>query len=343
MVHTESSKWDGTLAQIHHLRGNLYFPLGNIDGCLEQHELALEFARAAQSLEYEAHALSGLGDAYYLRGRMKTAYNHFQRCIDLCRQHGLGRIEIAIRYMLAWTQLYQNEVAKALAEALESCTAAARAGYRRAEVVARLTAGRVLYEMGDLATSRLHLEMGLGVADEIGSKRFKAFLAIYLGRIVHAEDGNGAEAVRMLKEALQISRETGITFVGPWVLSTLAIVSDKSDERQRALDEGESILRQGCVRHNYFAFYRDAIEVALAAEDWAAAERYGGSLAEYNSAEPLPWCDFFIRRGRALAEHGRGLRNDATLDELCRLKDEAERIGLGLAIPSLDSAIKAQQ
>ena len=32
-------------SRIHHLRGNVYFPLGNIDGCLAEHEQALKFAR----------------------------------------------------------------------------------------------------------------------------------------------------------------------------------------------------------------------------------------------------------------------------------------------------------
>jgi hypothetical protein len=26
------------LARIHHLRGNIFFPLGNIEGCREEHE-----------------------------------------------------------------------------------------------------------------------------------------------------------------------------------------------------------------------------------------------------------------------------------------------------------------
>lgn len=326
-------------SQIHHLRGNLYFPLGNIDGCLQEHERALELARTAQSSEPEAQALSGLGDAYYLRGRMKTSYDHFRLCVDLCRQHGYARIEIGNRYMLAWTQLYRNQVAEALEEALASCEAAARVGYRRAEVVARLTAGRVLYERGDLPGSRVQLERGMAVAKEIGARRFDPFFMIYLGRIVRAEDGNGAAAGRLMRQALEIARETGITFVGPWVLGTLARVSDRPEERQSALDEGEEILKQDCVGHNYIAFYRDAIEVSLTAADWAGTERYAAALAAYNAAEPLPWSDFFIARGQALAAHGRGLRDQATMHELGRLKDEATRIGLGPAIPALEAAL----
>jgi hypothetical protein len=51
------------LARLHHLRGNLHFMLGNLAGCREQHERALEHAGRAGSPELEARALSGLGDA----------------------------------------------------------------------------------------------------------------------------------------------------------------------------------------------------------------------------------------------------------------------------------------
>ena len=50
------------LSQVHYYRGNLYFPLGNIEGCLEQHRLALDYAERAQSPECQVRALSGLGD-----------------------------------------------------------------------------------------------------------------------------------------------------------------------------------------------------------------------------------------------------------------------------------------
>ena len=329
------------LAQLHHLRGNLYFPLGNLDGCLEQHQLALDYARQIGSTENEARALGGLGDAYYSRGQMKTAFDHFRQCVELCRQHGYGSIEVSNRYMVAWTQLYQNEVGSALDEALAACEAAARVSHHRAEIVARLMAGRVLYEKGDITEAREQLENGLRLVDEIGATRFEAFLLIYLSRIVAAEDGNRAEALNMINRALEVSRKTGVTFLGPWVLSTLALLSNDPEERRNALSEGEKILDEGCVGHNYIAFYRDAMEVALAEMDWDALDRYAASLEEYTRSEPLPWADLFVARGRALASYGRGKRDDTTMKELTRLRDEADRVGLKNAMTAMDKALEA--
>jgi hypothetical protein len=62
------------------------------------------------------------------------------------------------------------------------------------------------------------------------------------------------------------------------------------------------------------------------------------ALEDYTRAEPLPWCDFFIARGRVLAAFGQGQRDGEVLAELRRLRAEAERIGLTTALPALRTA-----
>jgi hypothetical protein len=55
----------------------------------------------------------------------------------------------------------------------------------------------------------------------------------------------------------------------------------------------------------------------------------------------LPRTDFFIARGHALASHGRGRRDDATVKELRNFRDKAVSIGLNSALPALDQALPA--
>ena len=71
------------LARLHHLRGNIFFPMGNIEGCRQEHERGLAQARLSGSVEAEARALGGLADAAYAQGRMRTAFEHFSRCVAL--------------------------------------------------------------------------------------------------------------------------------------------------------------------------------------------------------------------------------------------------------------------
>jgi tetratricopeptide (TPR) repeat protein len=123
-------------SQIHHCRGNLFFPLGNIEGCLQQHQLALQFARQASSGENEVRALGGLGDAHYANGQMAKALDHFLQCVKQSDESGFERIAVNNRYMVAWTQLYMKQVETSLEGARRAVESAARAGQPRAEMVA---------------------------------------------------------------------------------------------------------------------------------------------------------------------------------------------------------------
>ena len=172
----------------------------------------------------------------------------------------------------------------------------------------------------------------------LGARRFEPGCLLNLARILANEDQR-AEAVRNAEEAVAISRDTGFKFRGATALGVLAGVTDDPAIRRQALKEGERVLREGSVSHNYFWFYRDAMEICLKLGDWDGAERYAEALADYTRPEPLPWSDFHIARARALSAHGRGKRDEATMDELQLLCDQAKRAGLRLAVPDLESAI----
>ncbi len=331
---------DFELSRIHHLRGNLYFPLGNMEGCLDQHRRALAYAQEAGSPESEAHALGGLADAEYARGRMRTANGHFRQCIALCREHGFGRIEVANLSMLGLTRYYLGEIQGALEDSLAAVEAAARVNHHRAELISQLCVHYPALEFGDLPLIEETLERSEVLVRRLGARRFEPDCLNFLARC-RVVQGRRAEALDLLREAVTISRETGVTYCGPNLLGMLALTTEDPDERKRAIEEGETILRSGAVAHNYFWFYRDVMEAALNLGNWNAAETYAQALEDFTRAEPLPWTDFFIARGRALAAFGRGRRDAATMDELRRLRDEAERIGLTTALPALEKALKA--
>jgi tetratricopeptide (TPR) repeat protein len=330
---------DEELSDVHYYRGNLYFPLGNIDGCLAEHQSALEAAERAASPEREVRALSGLGDAYYSQGRMITSLNYFRRCIELSRKHGFGRIAVGNQYMVAWNRIYLTEVAGAREDAIAAIEAAQRVGHQRAEMVALLTAGRVLVELGELADAEAHIERGMDLAELLGANRFKPFLMIHLARSRFIQQGPQRDITDLVRRALAISRETGIGFLGPWVLGTLGLVADDAGASRAALAEGEELLAGDCVGHNYYAFYPDAMEAAIRCRDWDALERNAAALEAYSRPEPLPWSDFFAARGRALAAFAQGKRDQPTLAELERLRDQASQASLTVAAKALEASL----
>ena len=99
------------------------------------------------------------------------------------------------------------------------------------------------------------------------------------------------------------------------------------------------MLKAGVVSHNYFHFYRDSIEACLINREWDEAERYITALEDFARPEPLPLCDFFIARGRALKALGKDGQDEITTQELRRLRDEAIEIGFKLYLPALESAL----
>ena len=193
-----------------------------------------------------------------------------------------------------------------------------------------------LVELGELERARAHSGKAQAFVRRLGAWRFEAENLTWLAQIVHTE-GRGPEALELLEQALEIGRDTGITFTGPRILSLIALVTEVPERRRSALEEGEAILRSGAVSHSHFWFNRDAIEVSLNIGDWESVERYAVALEDFARPEPLPWCDFFIARGRALAAWGRGRRDAEALAELRRLREEAERTGFMTAIPALEA------
>lgn len=325
-------------ARIHYLRGNAYFPLGNIDGCLEQHEMALKFARDAGSTESVALALGGLGDAYYLRGHMRTARDRFQACVDVCREHGFGRIEVANRYMVGWSRIYLMEFEEAIADGLESAAMAAEVKHHRAEHLGLMLAGRVEIELDRLSEAEAHLGRGLEVAQAMGMRNFEAE-SLALLAMVREIEGRNAEARDFAQRGLAIVREVGMTFIGPTVLAIWGQASGDPGTARAALAEAEELLQSGCVAHNHFWVAQTAIDYALSVGDWDGAEHHAARLEAYTREQPLPWSDFMIGRGRALAARGRGSRTPELGAELRHLTDVAGRKGLRVAAKALEQAL----
>ena len=327
------------LAQIHTMRGNICFPLGRLDDCLEQHRLAQRLARDAGAPDLEAQALGGLADANFVRGRMLTAYDYFRRCVDLAHERGLGAIEIANWSMVGCARRYTNQLREAWDDSLAAIDAAKRAGNQRAEIIALQNAW-LLRDMARLEEARPYFEQALALARSLGAHMFEPINLTELAFIASLQ-GDAGMASSLIEQAWSISQENRPAFIGPWVLGVRARITDNPEIREDSFREGERLLAEDCVGHNYYWFYTDATEAALLTGDWDRAERYAAALEEYTREEPTPWSDLHIARARALAAYGRGRRDQSLLAEIDQLAGECRRVGLGLALPALEQAAGA--
>jgi len=336
--HAERHDLVPELARIHHLRGNILFPLGRIDDCRAEHEVGLRYAQRSGSPEAEARALGGLADAAYAQGRMRTAFAHFSRCVELSREHGFGRIEVANQSMVGFSRLYLNELRQARDEGSATVRAAALVSQPRAEMLGETIGVLTCLELGLHDEMQVHLEREMGLIRQLGARRFEAQNLEMRARYL-LDTGRRTEAADLLGDALAICHEVGMQFCGPGVHSALARAVEANDECGRLLTHGEELLGRGAVGHNHLWFYRDAIEAMLLAGDAGGALRYADMLEEYTRAEPLPWSQLFAARGRALARTLQGHTNSVTRGELARVRDELTHTGFQAFLPQLDGAL----
>ncbi len=319
------------LPHLHHLRGNLCFSLGRADDCRREHLLSLKLAEQAGSAEDEARALGGLGDAEYVRGRMRTAHDHYTRCIALSREHGFGRIEVAHLGQRGYTRLYSGDWRGARTEGLAALDVAIQVGDRRVEMNARGAVCHAAFDLGEYELLEAQAEHQLDLARTLGARAWEPH-ALSWKAILLESKGREGEARELLLQAAEIGREAGRAFNAGRTFGALAwLMAEDAAAREAALREGEAALREGSISHNFFWFYRFAMDALIRAKDWDRVEGYASALEDYTRPEPLEWTDFFIARGRALAAHGRGKHDEVTMEEIERLHAQAERTGVKIS------------
>ena len=328
------------LARLHHLRGNLLFPLGRHAECLREHGLAREHARQSGSLEAEAAALGGLGDGYYLQGRMHSAHQQFRECVALARAQGFGRLEVANLSMVGWSGLYLARIADAAAVGHEAISLARQASQPRAELMAR---GLVAWIDGVIRDrrdeARAQTQAALQLIRSLGARRFEAQM-LAVNALLALRQGQREEAVEFAEESLAICRTHGMGHIGPWAYGVRALIETEPTARLRFLDEGERQLTLGCVSHNHVQLRELAIDALLEIGDWNGVDANCDRIRVYTADEPLPVSNFSIARGTALARFGRGERGDALRAQLGALHEEGTRAELNSYLPALAGALE---
>jgi tetratricopeptide (TPR) repeat protein len=331
-----------TRARISTLRGNLCFPLGRFDACLEAHQQAYRYAHEANSHLELARALGGLGDAHYQRGHMLTARNHFAQCVTKAREHGMISVLLANLPMLGITHVYCGDHAAGRVSLHEALEIARRIGDLRSELISSvcLTAGLVL--QGRVEERRSIARKALHLAQQLGARRFYAeCLGIVASTMLAPEER--PEGLQLAEEGLQLSREIGLSYCGASLLGILARLTSDPGRRAEALAEGEMLLAGGCVSHSYLEFYHQAIEVSIEQSSWAAARRYANELAAYTAEEPLAPTTLQCDRARLLADVGENVTTPQTRNALEEVRERCQQMGAVSLMPAVESAMAMLQ
>ncbi len=294
-------------AQVHYYCGSIRFAQGDTEQCLAEHEAALTAAERAESPEWRARALSGIGDAQYSFCRMVTALRAFEDCVAICDAHGFGRVALPNRIMVGHCLIYLQRTDEALAIICDAGRLAARVENPQDEMFAAQSLGIALVQGGRAAEALEHLDGALAQARALGARRYESNILAHKAESL-LRYGDRVEAMRSAQTAVSISREVGMGFTGPYALAVLGWAADQPDVRAAALSEGEAALRMGSVGHNRVWYERVASEVYMEDRNWPAAASCSHRLRVATAAESLPLVEFLTARIDFLCSIGRGER-----------------------------------
>ncbi len=325
------------LSQIHHLRGNLYYTTGNIEGCHEEHDLALKYARKVDSVEDEARALGGLADAECAQGRMQRAYDAFHSCVVRCREIGLGKVEVANQAQMANCFVFLGRPEEVLTSCRAAVAAASKAGHLRAEVTALSGICEVAADLGDSDLLRTTSKKGIALADQLQSQAWGAFYLSF-SALAQFFNGESSRAQALAQEAADRG-DSSRAFIGGWTLGVLALVADSPAIRLRALKEGDALCDSGMNGEAVLHFLHYAIMTCSQRGMWEQLGHYVQMLEDFTKDDPLPWADFYVAYGRALAKAAQSDQSDAVAKELSEILEKATCMGYTGPINEIRAAL----
>ena len=220
LAKAEAADLPALASRCHYLRGNLLFPLGRVEECMQEHRAALSLAERAQSPALVARALGGLADGSAPRDRCAPPSRHSnaasrrraaRRRVGGNRQPPDGGI--AECYLMRLHEVREMaEVARVMAR---------QAHNPRAELIALHGLMVAAMESGRPQDGLPHVDRARAIVAELGAWRFEAENVIF-GAELQAQAGDAALAADMAHEALALCREHSMAYMGPAIFGMAA-------------------------------------------------------------------------------------------------------------------------
>jgi diguanylate cyclase (GGDEF)-like protein len=254
-------------------RGEIEETAGNNDRALALYEEATMIATAAEDDEMLAGALFHRGYLLGLQGEYASGLADLRRAESLFEAlempyHGMTALNgIASLY----NRMGDYEMAREMyVRALQSQR---EAGMRREQAVTQHNLGRALERLGEWAAAKTAFGAALEISRELDYSRGKAYALRGLAAVdVALGDPGGALATLREAAALQVATpderlRAQIMLVRGMALKRLG----RLDESVAALEDAESVFREGDMLHELAATYAELADLHAASGDWGAA------------------------------------------------------------------------
>jgi class 3 adenylate cyclase/tetratricopeptide (TPR) repeat protein len=282
------------LSRLCFTRGNLFFQTGRAVECALSHERALAEARRAGSVEAEARALGGLGDAHHLRGAFVSAHAAFAKCVETASANGLHDIECDNLPMLALSNVFRGDPAAGRPLAERAMALGETLRRPRAMGVASNALTMLLFELCEFETAVEVAELAYELARTRGSRFFQAFARLNCAQALTLA-GREAEGLALVEEFPDLEHPT------------LRMIANAVRPRLARLKRDAVALQQGIERMEIKSwhmglvwFLPDAVVGCVELDAWDLLGRLLDRLATAEPAEPAPYFTAPVQAARAL-------------------------------------------
>jgi class 3 adenylate cyclase/tetratricopeptide (TPR) repeat protein len=331
-----ATRW---LSDIHYLRGNLCFARGDGAGCTREHQRALDLALDCGDALAEAQALSGLGDAHYVAGRMHSALAAFERCVAASERAGALRFAVMNRAMVGWCCYWHGRADDCRRELRVAGEAAVALSHRNAEAMVSESLGLMLSWMGD-PQALPTLQRAVQLSHQVGMKRFEMISLVGLAAALR-HGGDGGQALALARQAWQLCTQVGAqAFAGPLVLVEIAANTPDAGESEAALQQAEQMLKQGAVAHNHLLGLTDSMRLRLAQGRHDEVLRLADALEAYVRDEPNLWATHHVAAARVLVQVARSPEDGTLPAQLQNLLAQARAAQMQLSAQVLERALR---
>lgn len=288
------------LAELHHHLGNALFPMGQSDTCLQAYTDGLRYAQTSDDVFSLARAEGGLGDANYQRGAMKSAFHHYDRCVELALAHDMSSLAAANIPMRGLAAAFDLDMARYSADCESATQLAKITGNVRHRLVTINVLSCMAPYMDDTSAAIELAQESLEVSLSIGVRRFIADSYSTLAHL-HWISGDIKNALSCSDLGLEHYGVDLLSFGAAITYGVKALCSADMAQRNSFLEQGYALLAKGSISHAHLFFYTISIEALLKGGEFEKAMLDADKLEHYVRGEPVAWACFYVDQSRLIA------------------------------------------
>ena len=312
------------------IRSSILIAKCEISESLKNARMGVELAEKLGDPRLLCRTLERFGPVYYQIGAMLSAKVICERLVKTAKEANDKGYEITGLVQLSICCHYANLFDEAIEIIATPLQDAERFGAGRAACIGHEYVTRTYLARGQIDKASYHANTALELARVGGMKSREAVALVHVAESLLLE-GKLDAAFDCAKSAYDMSEGP---LAAPWALAVMALARKWNPDGNEYLIQARSLLdSRFFTSHNHFRVSVAEMEFGRYRQDWSAIDQAATRLEEFTCNEPLPLMDFHIKRGRVIAQWGRGGPDNTYAASLEDLANARRDLGMKIWLP----------